>query len=134
MIAGMDRNAGFFWRYVKGEDKDAVPLFVIVESPIEALSLESLAILEGRPYSNTLFGAKSGEGCDRPFLQRIAKVLELGGNVVVSFNADEKSAGEKMMRKLAAPFAREIAEGRVRLRIPKSENDWNDVLVKRRLR
>lgn len=133
-LGGMDRNAGFYWRYVRGENLDAKPLLVIVESPIEALSLESLAILEGRPYSNTLFSAKGGAGGDRPFLVRIASVLAKGGSVVISFNADEKAAGEIMMRKLAAPFEKEVEDGRIRLQVPKSANDWNDVLKSKRLR
>lgn len=130
-IFGMDRNAGFFWRYVRGEVAQTPPLFVITEAPIEALSIETMALREGRPYSNTLFGAISGAGGEQPFQRRMAQVLSSGGKVIVSFNGDENGAGEVMMQKLAAPFRHEIETGRVKLQKPRSANDWNDLLRNR---
>lgn len=130
-IFGMDRNAGFFWRYVRGEVAQTPPLFIITEAPIEALSLETMALREGRPYANTLLGANSGAGGEQPFQRRMAQVLGRGGKVIVTFNGDQNGAGDVMMQKLAAPFHHEIKTGRVKLQKPRSANDWNDLLCNR---
>lgn len=130
-IAGLDRNAGYFWRYVRGKAVSSPPVFIITEAPIEALSLETFALREGRPYSNTLLAASSGAGGEQPLQRRMARVLKGGGKVIVSFNGDTNGAGDALMKKLAAPFGFEVETGKVRLQKPRSVNDWNDLLCQR---
>jgi Toprim-like len=131
LISGMDRSAGFFWRYIRGGEAPTPPVFVISEAPIEALSLETLALREGRPCANTLFAAISGAGGEQPFQRRMAQVLGRDGKVIISLNRDENGAGDEMMQRLAAPFRHEVENGRVKLHKPSSFNDWNDVLRNR---
>lgn len=128
-MEGMDRNAGYFWRFVRGDVRVAPNLF-IAEAPIEVLSVESIVRRRGIPIHNTLFVSKSGEGGDRPIQIRMGQVLAAGGQVIVGFNQDEKGAGIAMMQRLCRPFQREVMSGRIRLCIPETEKDWNDVLRK----
>jgi hypothetical protein len=127
-IDGMDRNSGFFWRRVGGENSTIPPTMYVTEAPIEALSVESLAGRLKFELSNFIFIGKSGEGGDRPVQVQMGKVLADGGQVFVGFNSDKKCAGLLMMKKLTGPFGNEVEKGRIQLLMPESRKDWNDVL------
>lgn len=130
-MEGMDREAGYFWRFIRGDAKVRPTLF-IGEAPIEVLSVESIIRRTGLPIDNTLFVSKSGEGGDRPIQIRMGQILAAGGNVVVGFNHDPKGAGIVMMQRLCRPFQMEVMKGMIRLCVPETEKDWNDVLNKQK--
>lgn len=130
-MEGMDREAGYFWRFIQG-DATARPTLFIGEAPIEVLSVETIIRRMGLPIDNTLFVSKSGEGGDRPIQIRMGQALAAGGNVVVGFNHDPKGAGVVMMQRLCRPFQMEVMKGLIRLCVPETEKDWNDVLNKQK--
>ena len=111
LAEGSKRSEGWFY-FTKGEQKsDPVKRVVLVESPIDAMSL---AVLERTDSLKTLYLSTDGTG------QIPTEYLKEVGSVVIAFDRDR--AGREMTERIKSQLPGASTK------IP-SSNDWNQDLV-----
>jgi Toprim-like/Protein of unknown function (DUF3991) len=116
LAPGSAREAGYFWLRRGTDDVQRV---VLVESPIDALSLAALEREKTEDLPTTVYLSTDGSGAIPT--EALQQVIAAGGQVLVAFDAD--GAGEKMAWRVA-----EAVPG-VRRMVPAVGKDWNDRLL-----
>jgi hypothetical protein len=116
LATGSAREAGYFWLRRGTDDVQRV---VVVESPIDALSLAALEREKAGELPTTVYLSTDGSGAIP--IEALQQVIAAGGQVLVAFDAD--GAGEKLAWRVA-----EAVPG-VRRMVPVIGKDWNDRLL-----
>jgi hypothetical protein len=117
LAPGSARDQGWFWI---GTGQGPVQRVLLVESPIDAMSLAVLDRAQRGPEGVSIYLSTDGSG-GVP-IEALKTVLRSGGLVAVAFDADV--AGELMAWRVA-----QQVPGIERL-TPNQGKDWNEVLVR----